>query len=57
MARRGEAKPPVEVMVYCCNADCQWSGPVSQAVHPNHQPTYALCPECGEVVEEIEAED
>jgi len=48
---------PAEPRVSCCNAECQWSGLLSQTVHPTHQPTYALCPECGEVVEEIEAED
>ena len=46
-----------EVMVYCCNAACQWSGAVSQMVHPKHQPTYWLCPECGEVSVERERMD
>jgi len=45
-----------DVMVYCCNAACRWSGVVSQTVHPKHQPTYWLCPECGEVVEQVEVE-
>ena len=46
-----------DVMVYCCNAACQWSGVVSQRVHPKHQPTYWLCPECGEVSVERERMD
>jgi predicted RNA-binding Zn-ribbon protein involved in translation (DUF1610 family) len=46
-----------EVRVYCCNAACQWSGVVSQMMHPQHHPTYWLCPECGEVSVERERMD
>lgn len=45
---------PDDGMVFCCNSDCHWSGPVSATVHPARQLTYALCPECGEVVEPVE---
>ena len=47
---------PDELMVYCCNSDCQWTGPVSKTVHPKRQPSYWLCPQCGEVVEQAEEE-
>lgn len=35
----------------CCNVMCNWRGPVSEAVHPKHEPGKWLCPECHEVTE------
>lgn len=40
-----------EPVYECCNDACPWRGPRSETVHPKHDATRLLCPECHEVVE------
>jgi hypothetical protein len=44
-----------EPIFICCNGECNWTGPLSDTVHPKHDPNHLLCPECYEVVEELDA--
>lgn len=45
-----ETAPQPEQRV-CANGDCEWHGDVSETVHPKHDPSMILCPECHEVTE------
>lgn len=40
-----------EPIYECCNESCLWRGLESETVHPKHEPSRFLCPECHEVVE------
>lgn len=40
----------------CCNEDCGWVGPASEAVHPKHDASQVLCPECYEVTEAVKGQ-
>ena len=41
------------IRVECCNALCGWIGKLSQCVYQKHD-NQPLCPECHEVVEEVD---
>lgn len=35
----------------CNNEACGWKGPASECVHPKHDPSMVLCPNCRETTE------
>lgn len=49
-AMRLEAKRDPRTRI-CCNADCGWTGPGTECVHPHHWPDDRLCPRCNETTE------
>ncbi|TDR82160.1 hypothetical protein DFP86_102274 [Paludibacterium purpuratum] len=50
------AAPKVELTAQeerrvCISDECGWIGPLSETVHPKHDASMILCPECHEVTE------
>ena len=43
----------MEIKAECCNADCGWTGLLSECLRWKHDTGVRFCPECHEVVEGI----
>ena len=52
--KEGGAMSEEDYLVECCNEDCGWEGCMSETVHPKHDATQQLCPECHEVTEPVD---
>lgn len=52
--QQGDRGAIAEPVYECCNDACPWRGIESETVHPKHDPSHLLCPECHEVVEKAD---
>ncbi len=51
---KGAVKVVLREPLYECNAaECGWRGPKSKLVHPKHDSTLLLCPDCHETVDPL----